>query len=183
MMKQNSGLTSTFVHFTGFVPKMILLPTLYLYTFIPLYLSCQSGLNQNQKNPTAMKDSFKPENYNSVSPYFIVDGAQRMIDLLKQLFNATELRRYAHPDGKIMHVEVRIDDSVIMIADSNEKYPPNTHLMHVYLPNVDDTYKKAIDLGCEAVEEPKQKDGDPDKRGMFTDFAGNVWAVATQLSN
>jgi len=127
-----------------------------------------------------MKESFKPQDYNSVSPYFIIDGAQQMIDLLKQLFNATALRSYADPDGKIMHAEVRVDDSVLMVADSTDQYPPNTHMIHVYVPNVDETFQKALSLGCTIVDEPKQKGGDPDTRGMFTDFAGNFWAVATQ---
>lgn len=129
-----------------------------------------------------MANTFKPDNYNSVSPYFIVDGAQKMVDLLKQLFSATELRRYDNPDGTIMHVEVRIDDSVVMIGDSTTNYPPNTHLMHVYVPDVDATFRKALSLGCTAVDQPVQKEGDPDKRGMFNDFAGNSWAVGTQVS-
>ncbi|HLT72320.1 MAG TPA: VOC family protein [Cyclobacteriaceae bacterium] len=129
-----------------------------------------------------MADTFKPDNYNSVSPYFVVDGAQKMVDFLKQLFNATELRRYDNPDGTIMHVEVRIDDSVVMIGDSTANYPPNTHLMHIYVPDVDTTFKKALSLGCTAIDQPVQKDGDPDKRGMFSDFAGNSWAIGTQMS-
>lgn len=128
-----------------------------------------------------MNNAFKPENYNSVSPYFIVDGAQKLVDLLKQIFNAAELRRYDRPDGKIMHMELKVDDSVIMLADSTDQYPPNSHMIHVYVPNADETFKKAVSLGCAPVDEPKQKDGDPDKRGMFTDFAGNFWAVATQM--
>lgn len=129
-----------------------------------------------------MADAFKPDNYNSVSPYFVVDGAQKMVDLLKQLFNATELRRYDNPDGTIMHVEVRIDDSIVMIGDSTANYPPNTHLMHVYVADVDATFQKALSLGCTAVDQPVQKEGDPDKRGMFSDFAGNSWAIGTQMS-
>lgn len=128
-----------------------------------------------------MSTPYKPESYNSVSPYFVVNGAQKMVDFLKELFGATELRRYDQPDGTVMHLEVRIDDSVLMIADSNERYPPNTHLMHVYVPDVNETFRKALSLGCTSVQEPKEHEGDPDRRGMFTDFAGNVWAVATQM--
>jgi|SRR5690606_8331346 len=128
-----------------------------------------------------MKKEFKPKGYNSVSPYFIVDDAQRLIDLLKGLFNATELRRYDMPDGRIMHAEMKIDDSVIMLANSNELYTAITLVMHVYVPNVDELYKKAIDLGCISVEPPKQREGDPDKRATFKDFAGNLWSIGTQL--
>ncbi len=123
---------------------------------------------------------FKPKGYNSVSPYLIVDGADKMIELLKQIFDAKELRRYENPGGTIMHAEVQIDDSVIMLGNSSEQYPPNEMLIHVYVENVDQTFQKALDAGCEEMQKPIQK-GDPDKRGMFKDFAGNVWAVGTQM--
>ena len=66
---------------------------------------------------------FKPTGYNSVSPYFIVNDAKKFITVLENIFNAQELRRYDNNDGTIMHAEFQIDDSVIMMADSNDKYP------------------------------------------------------------
>jgi PhnB protein len=128
-----------------------------------------------------MNISFKPDGYNSVSPYFVINGAQKLVDLLKELFNASEKRRYELPDGKIMHLELQIDDSIIMIGDASEKFPVYTHLMHVYVKNVDETFNKAIRLGCESINIPTEREGDPNKRGAFKDFAGNTWTVATQL--
>lgn len=127
-----------------------------------------------------MNKRYKPENYNSLSPYLVVDGAQKMIDLLKEIFHAEELRRYDKPDQTIMHAELRIDDSVIMLADSSKAYPANQLLLHVYVSDVDQIFQKAIALGCEAVEKPLTREGDPDKRGSFKDFSGNVWAIGTQ---
>ncbi len=69
-----------------------------------------------------MEKSFKPTGYNSASPYFIVNGAQRFIALMKEIFDAKELRRYDMPDGSIMHAEIQIDDSVIMLGDSSERF-------------------------------------------------------------
>ncbi|HEV7780392.1 MAG TPA: VOC family protein [Chitinophagaceae bacterium] len=129
-----------------------------------------------------MPASYKPGGYNSVSPYLIVNGAQKMIDLLKQVFDAKELRRYDRPDGTIMHAEVQLDDSVIMIADATDQYPPNQHLLHIYVADVDQTFQRAIKAGCIAEESPKQREGDPDRRGSFKDFSGNSWAIGTQLS-
>jgi PhnB protein len=124
---------------------------------------------------------FKPENYNSVSPYFIVHSAQQLIDLLKSVFNAKELRRYDAPVGTIMHAELLIDDSVIMLGDASEQFPPITLWLHVYVADVDETFNKAIAHGCIAIETPVQKEGDPDKRGTFKDFAGNMWSIGTQV--
>jgi uncharacterized glyoxalase superfamily protein PhnB len=104
-----------------------------------------------------------------------------MIDLLTTIFNATELRKYENEDGSIMHIELKIDDTVIMLADSSETYPANNFLLHVYVPDVKETFKKAIRLGCEVVEEPVNKKGDPDMRGTVKDFQGNMWAIGTQV--
>ena len=128
-----------------------------------------------------MSKIFKPTDYNSVSPYFVVNGAQKLIDLLKIIFNATELRRYDMPDGTIMHAGIKIDDSVIMLGDSSEKYPPVPIVIHVYVPDVDNTFEKAMGAGCEMIERPKQQENDPDRRATFKDFAGNMWSVGTQL--
>ncbi len=128
-----------------------------------------------------MIGNFKPEGYNSVSPYLIVDGADRFIDLMKEIFDARLLREYRMPDGSIMHAEVQIDDSVIMLGNSSEKYPPVTLVMHVYVSDVDGVFQKAIESGCEVVEAPKDSESDPDRRATFKDFAGNLWSVGTQL--
>lgn len=129
-----------------------------------------------------MNKQFKPENYNSVSPYFVVDDCRKMIALLKDIFGAEELRKYENSDGTIMHVELRIDDTVIMLADSSEAYPANNLLIHVYVPDVHEVFRKAVKLGCEVVEEPVNKPGDPDVRGSFKDFQGNMWAVGMQVA-
>ena len=127
-----------------------------------------------------MNKDFKPESYNSVSPYFIVKGAQKLIDLLQEVFDAEELRRYDMPDGSIMHAEIRIDDSVIMLGDASEKFPAMTQVIHVYVPDVDEIFSRAVAAGCEAVEVPKENSGDPDRRRTFKDFAGNMWSIGTQ---
>jgi uncharacterized glyoxalase superfamily protein PhnB len=128
-----------------------------------------------------MDKAYKPTGYNSVSPYFIVDGAQKLIDFLVQLFDGKELRKYKREDGTVMHAEVKIDDSVVMISDATDEYPPVTIIMHVYVPDVNTTYIKALKLGASELQKPKNNEGDPDNRGTFLDFAGNMWSVSTQL--
>ncbi len=124
----------------------------------------------------------KPQGYSSVSPYLVVDGAQRVIDFLKQTFEATELRRYDMPDGSIMHAEMRIDDTVIMIADGGGEWPTFPSWLHVYVRDVDATYRRALDAGGLSAQEPQRKEGDPDRRGGVKDPAGNTWWIATQVA-
>lgn len=125
---------------------------------------------------------YKPKNYNSLSPYLIVDDAQKLVDLLKTIFDATELRRFDHENGTIAHIELALDDSVLMISNSTDDYPANTTILHVYVPNVFKTFNLAIENGCKKIEEPIRKDGDSDTRGSFYDFAGNYWSVSTQTN-
>lgn len=128
-----------------------------------------------------MDKAYKPEGYNSVSPYFIVDNAQKLIDFLVQLFDGKELRKYKREDGTIMHAEVKIDDSVVMISDATHEYPPVTIIMHVYVKDVNTTYIKALKLGASELQKPVNNVGEPDYRGTFLDFAGNMWSVSTQM--
>ena len=123
---------------------------------------------------------YKPNNYNSLSPYLMVDNAQKLVDLLTIIFDAKTLRRFDHENGKIAHIELLLDDTVIMLSDSTENYSANTTMLHIYVPDVFKTFKLALENGCEVIEEPINKEGDPDTRGAFMDFAGNYWAVSTQ---
>ena len=125
---------------------------------------------------------YKPKNYNSLSPYLIIDNAQKLVDLLISIFDAKTLRRFDQENGKIAHIELQLDDTVIMISDSTENYQANNTMLHIYVPNVFETFDKAIETGCEIIEKPINKQGDPDTRGAFYDFAGNYWAVSTQTN-
>ncbi|WP_273568410.1 VOC family protein [Maribacter halichondriae] len=129
-----------------------------------------------------MSSPYKPDGYNSLSPYFVIEDVQKFIDLLQQIFDAEELRRYHRPDGSIMHVELRIDDTVIMIGGATKVYTPIQQMVHLYVQDVDATFEKALRLGCKPIQEPEKKESDDDKRGGFTDFAGNSWWIATQLA-
>lgn len=124
---------------------------------------------------------FKPSGYNSLSPYFIVDDTRQWIKFLIKVFDVKELTRYNNPDGSLLHAEFQIDDTVIMLSGGSEQYPPNKFMIHVFVTDAPDTFRKAIEAGCEPIEEPVQKMDDPDVRGMFRDFAGHVWAVASRV--
>jgi len=127
-----------------------------------------------------MTPSYKPDNYSSVSPYLIVDGAARTIDFLVAVFDAEELRRFPDGDGRLMHAEVRIDDTVIMLADGTADWPPAPAHVHVYVPDVDAAYRRALEAGATPVQEPL-KGEDADKRGGVLDAGGTTWWVATKV--
>lgn len=130
-----------------------------------------------------MSGTFKPGGYNSVSPYLVVDGAARLIDFLEAAFGAKQLRRFDNPDGSVMHAEVRIDDTVIMIGDSGPEWPSFSSWMHVYVGDVSATYERALKAGGVSVHEPEVKAGEFDKRGGIKDPSGNTWWIATQVTD
>ncbi len=107
---------------------------------------------------------------------------KKLVDLLKAIFGATELRRFDHENGTIAHIELQMDDTILMISNSTDTYPSNKTMLHVYVPDVFKIFNLAVDNGCEIIEKPVNKSGDPDTRGSFYDFAGNYWAVSTQTN-
>ncbi|MCB0497060.1 MAG: VOC family protein [Cyclobacteriaceae bacterium] len=127
-----------------------------------------------------MNKKFKPNGYNSVSPYLMVDNPKKFIDMLVQIFDAIEKRKYVRNDGSILHAELQVDDSIIMLAEANNTYPSYQLWLHIYVQDVDAVFDKAVQYGCDIVERPIQKEGDPDRRGTFKDFEGNFWAIGTQ---
>lgn len=129
-----------------------------------------------------MKTTWKPDGYGSVSTYVVTAGAARVIGFLKEAFGAIELRRFDMPDGTIMHAEVRIDDSVVMIADGGGEWPPIPSWIHVYVSDVNTTYARALEAGGISVQVPVQREGDLDKRGGVKDPGGNTWWIATQVT-
>jgi PhnB protein len=121
-----------------------------------------------------------PKGYNTVSPYLIVAGASGTIDFLTQILDAREVRRFSDPSGQVRHAEVRIGDTVVMVADGAEGWPPMQAHVHVYVKDVDVTYRRALAAGATSVQEPVQKE-DEDKRGGIKDAGGTTWWIATRV--
>ena len=123
---------------------------------------------------------FKPETYNTVSPYLIVSDAAGTIKFLENVFAATVLRIFPDAEGRLMHAEIRIDDTVLMLADSAPEWPPVSSYVHVYVADVDATYSRALQAGATSVQEPVKKE-DEDKRGGVRDVGGTTWWIATRV--
>lgn len=143
-----------------------------LSTRLPLEPPTSTGRN---------RPMFKPDAYTSVSPYLVVSGASATIDFLVRVLDAVELRRFPDGDGKLMHAEVRVDDTVVMLADATDAWPPVPSYVHVYVRDVDTTYQRALAAGAVSVQEPARKDDD-DKRGGVRDAGGTTWWIATKVA-
>lgn len=124
--------------------------------------------------------SWKPANYPSMSPYLVCTNGSELIRFLEKVFGGVLLRRFDRPDGSLMHAEVRIDDGVVMMGESAEAFPSTPAHIHLYVPDVQSTFKRAIAEGAEVVQEPMRKHDGDDLRGGIKDASGTTWWIASQ---
>ncbi|MEZ5650255.1 MAG: VOC family protein [Burkholderiaceae bacterium] len=122
---------------------------------------------------------YKPSAYSTVSPYLIVSDAAATIRFLETVFSGELIRSVPDEQGRLMHAEVRIDDTVVMLADSAPDWPPVPAHVHIYVKDVDDTYSSALAAGAASVQAPEKKQ-DEDKRGGVKDAGGTTWWIATR---
>jgi PhnB protein len=131
-----------------------------------------------------------PDGHNRVSPYLIISGAERALDFYKKAFDAVELFRFTAPDGKIGHAEVRIGDTVIMLADefpdhdahSPRKFGGSPVGLHVYCEDVDAVAAKATAAGA-TVKRPIANQFYGDRAGTLEDPFGHVWHLSTHIED
>jgi len=120
-----------------------------------------------------------PKGYHTLTPYLVVRGADRTIEFLKKAFGAElSFEPMMRPDGKIMHADLKIGDSHVMISEEMDKHPAMPCMVHVYVPNVDAVYQRALASGATSTLEPvDQFYGD--RSGGVKDPSGNHWYIAT----
>ena len=85
-----------------------------------------------------------PEGYHTVTPYLVVEGVPKLIEFLKAAFGAREIHRTALPDGSVMHAEVQIGDSRVMMGEASGGMKPIPAMLYLYVPDVDAVYERAV---------------------------------------
>jgi PhnB protein len=130
------------------------------------------------------------EGYHSVTPYLFIKGAASAIDFYKNVFGATERMRMPGPKGEIMHAELKIGDSVVMLGEENIQMGAKSPLslggsaisLYVYVTDVDATVVKATDAGAKLVR-PVKDQFYGDRSGTVIDPFGHIWSVATHVED
>lgn len=121
--------------------------------------------------------TWKPEGYTSASPYLMVRDAEKTLRFLESVFAAERLRVHPREDAPgIAHAEARIDDTVIMMGEVSDTVEAH---VHVYVPNVEETFARAVAAGGKVVQ-ALRRSGDGDHRGGVADGNGIVWWVSMQ---
>ena len=131
-----------------------------------------------------------PEGYRTATPDLIVNGAANAIEFYQRAFGATEMLRMADPQGRIGHAEIRIGDSVIMLADehpamgyrSPRALGGSSVSILLYLEGVDAVFERAVKAGAKALR-PITNQFYGDRSGTLEDPFGHVWTIATHVED
>jgi PhnB protein len=127
-----------------------------------------------------------PDGYHAVTPYLIVQGAAAALDFYKRALGATEVMRMEGPGGKVMHAEIKLGDSIVMLADEFPDMGYKSPLalggspvgIAVYVEDVDAVFARAIAAGA-TVQRPVKDQFYGDRSGTLKDPFGHVWTIAT----
>lgn len=122
-----------------------------------------------------------PEGFHTITPYLVVRDAAKLIDFLKNAFDAKEVHRSA-ADGAIRHAQLIIGDSPIMLAEGSEQWKPLPCAMYLYVKDTDATYKQAMAAGATSQMAPADQFYG-DRNAGVVDPSGNQWWIATHIED
>lgn len=131
-----------------------------------------------------------PEGYHTITPHLIVRDAARAIEFYKQAFGAKDRGVMKGPDGKVMHAELQIGDSIFMLADEMPEFGSRSPQaiggsstgLHIYSENVDAAFDRAVKAGAQ-VEMPVMEQFWGDRYGKLKDPFGHSWSLATHVKD
>ncbi|MFI5104321.1 MAG: VOC family protein [Terriglobales bacterium] len=132
----------------------------------------------------------QPDGYHAITPYLVIKGAAAAIEFYKKAFGATELVRMPQPDGRVGHAELKIGDSVVMMADEfpeMDTVGPQTLGnspvgLLLYVDNADAVFAKAVSLGAK-VKKPMADQFYGDRNGTLEDPFGHKWTIGMHVED
>lgn len=131
-----------------------------------------------------MKPNVKsiPDGFQTVNAYLQVDSVAKEIAFLEQAFGGKVLHHSVLPDGRSIHAEVKVGNSIVMMGQGNETWKPLPCAVYVYVDDVDATYQRAVAAGGKSLGEPKDQFYG-DRSGGVEDPCGNSWWIATHIED
>ena len=123
-----------------------------------------------------------PQGFHAITPYLVVDGADRLLDFVQKAFDAEVVVRMDGPDGKVHHAQVKIEGAMLELADAGEHWPPMPAGMHLYVKDIDATYRRTLDAGAVMILGPTDQFYG-ERSASVKDPVGNVWHIATHTED
>jgi PhnB protein len=122
-----------------------------------------------------------PEGFHSLTPYLVCKGVSRLLDFLRDAFEAEETMRANRADGSVSHASVRLDDAMVEMGEPMGEREPMIAGLHYYVRDADRVFRRAIEAGAQPMYEPRDMDYG-DHEGGIKDPLGNHWYIATNRS-
>ena len=123
-----------------------------------------------------------PEGFHAITPYLFAQGASRLIEFVSAAFGGEVISRKDRPDGSIMHAEMRVGDSMLMVADASTDFGPMPTSIYLYVINSDTVYQTALKCGGTSVF-PIMTLPSGERYGGVKDPCGNIWWIATHVED
>jgi len=123
-----------------------------------------------------------PDGYHTVTPYLTVQGVAQLLEFVTKAFGAEVKFKMPGPGGKIMHAEFRVGDSMVMTGEARDECPATPGVLHLYVPDADAVFQKAVAAGAEVVR-PVADQFYGDRSGGVKDACGNTWWISTHIED
>jgi uncharacterized glyoxalase superfamily protein PhnB len=128
-----------------------------------------------------MTERPNPPGFHVITPYLLVGGLDDLVPFLTKAFGAHESYRLNRPDGSIMHIEMRIGDSALMMGEPMEGFGPMPSSLYLYVDDSDAVFRRALEAGGESVMDVTTMEHAGERYGGVRDPSGNIWWIATHL--
>lgn len=122
------------------------------------------------------------DGFHTITPYVLAEGAARLMTFLSEAFDAEVLSCVNRPDGAIMHAEMRIGDSMLMLGEASGEFGPMQTSIYLYVTECDAVYRRALEAGGSSVFEIMNLPSG-ERYGGVKDPCGNVWWIATHVED
>jgi PhnB protein len=123
-----------------------------------------------------------PEGYTTITPYLIVEDADKLVEFVETIFGGQLVFKMKTDAGRISHGEMKVGNAMFMLSEASGEWKPTQTMLHLYVDDVDGTYKKAIAAGAVSVKEP-QDQFYGDRSSCVQDSFGNFWGIATHIED
>ncbi|MBX6764248.1 MAG: VOC family protein [Rubrobacteraceae bacterium] len=122
------------------------------------------------------------DGFHTITPYLFVRGVPQLITFLSEAFSAQVLSRESRPDGTIMHAELRVGDSMLMVGEATDEFGPMPTSIYLYVTDCDAVYRRALQVGGSSVFEIMNLPSG-ERYGGVKDPCGNIWWIATHVED
>lgn len=123
-----------------------------------------------------------PDGYHTVSPYLVSDHPDRLLEFIKQAFAGEEVHVMRQRDGRILHAQARIGDSIVMVGGADSKWPAESSSLYLYLEDVDQVFARAVAAGGQVIMPPADQIYG-DRMGGVKDPTGITWWLASHIED